>query len=153
MEKDMEKNRKKMNAFRRFLCIPLSAIMLLAQAPIGAFAADDAVSGDADGKDAVIESEALVSDDADSAVSADEAETADKAEEADAAKAADEAAEEAPVAGEGEQNNIEINQGMSIHTGLNDGNETYKAATVNRTFTVYLFSKKVYLHTIQKVTN
>ena len=134
----MEKNRKKMNAFRRFLCIPLSAIMLLAQAPIGAFAADDAVSGDADGKDAVIESEALVSDDAGSAVSADEAETADKAEEADAAKAADEAAEEAPVAGEGEQNNIEINQGMSIHTGLNDGNETYMNTFVAKKTTLVM---------------
>lgn len=114
----MKKHIKGNTAFRRFLCVPLTVMMLLAQTPIGAFAADKAPADDEEKTEAVIEADYLVSEDEEPVVSADKAETEAKADE-------DASAEEAPIAADGEANNIEINQGMSIHTGLNDGNETY----------------------------
>ena len=68
------KNFFKKSALKRFLCIPLIVMMLIAQMPVGVLAAD-----------------AVISDDAEVSVSADETEDA-AAVSADEAEAADEAA-------------------------------------------------------------
>lgn len=109
------KNFFKKSALKRFLCIPLIVMMLIAQMPVGVLAADAVISDDAEVSVSADETEDAA------AVSADEAEAVSEDETA----AAEEAAEEASDVAEEETNNIEINQGMSIHTGLNDGNETY----------------------------
>jgi len=81
------KNFFKKSALKRFLCIPLIVMMLIAQMPVGVLAADAVISDDAEVSVSADETEDAA------AVSADEAEAVSEDETAAAEEAAEEAAE------------------------------------------------------------
>lgn len=105
--KDMKMKRTCNKIVNRLLCTMVAGAMLITELPLTAYAAEASAPA------VITEETAIVSD-----VSVPNDVSADSAEEA-----------VIPVT-EGEESStsvgtVEVNQGMSIHTGLNDGNETY----------------------------
>ena len=106
---------------RKMLCGMLSAAMIVTSMPIGALAAEagsaDAFAGITEEEEVIIDAEQLEETDAALTAEADEVVALGDGEEGG------ETTTEQPAATE--VGRVEINQGFSAHTGLNDGNETY----------------------------
>ncbi|MCR4750187.1 MAG: hypothetical protein K5877_10410 [Lachnospiraceae bacterium] len=153
-------SKRKRATLNRVLSIVLMFLLTFTQLPVMTFAAEAGVEN---AVEEVSDANTTVQDDVDTAdetpVVSQEEET--KPEETDVTVSDNEADEtvsdneaqetvsdnEAVIStvsdnslseGESSENNIEINQGMSVHTGLNDGNETYMNTFVAKKETVVM---------------